>query len=91
MKQLIAIASTALLALALAGCGDGSPQFVSNPPPGNNGNNMGSGKTDYTDFVKTQLAISSDSNEPASVNDKDFAFNDSDNPDAYDDVTAPGQ
>lgn len=91
MKHLIAIGSAALLAVTLAGCGGSStPSGSGGSMGGTGGAGTGNGKPVFTDFVKTQLATTSDIAEPVSVNDKDFAFNDKDNPGAYDDVTAPG-
>lgn len=60
-----------VLATVLAGCGGGGERDAG---------------TDFTRFVKDQLAATSDTTEPATVNDRNFRFNDRDNPDAYDDV-----
>lgn len=62
-----------VLAIGLAGCGGG-------------GGNAGTTDTDFTAFVKDQLAATSDTTEPTTVNERDFRFEDQDDPDAYNDV-----
>ncbi len=79
----------ALLALAASGamfgCSDGgsgmrapvaappAPEAPAEPPAA----------TDFTTFVTDQFAATADTTDPEQVDDKEFAFNDEDNPDAY--------
>ncbi|PTB91443.1 hypothetical protein C9974_15630 [Marinobacter sp. B9-2] len=62
------------MALAIAGCFDGSNSRAEAPAP----------TVDFTEFVKTQFARTSDDAEPANVNGVDLSFNDQTNPQAYD-------
>lgn len=71
-------ALVALAALGLAACGGSGS--------GTLGVGSGTQDDDFTAFVKELLDATSDTSEPATVNDRDFSFNDRDNPDAYDDV-----
>ncbi|WP_286803749.1 hypothetical protein [Marinobacter sp. UBA2498] len=41
---------------------------------------------DFTTFVKTQFARTSDDAQPANVNGIDLSFNDQNNPQAFDDL-----
>jgi len=63
MKIKTALLSLGIAGLLLAGCGDG----------GGGGNPVQ--KTDFTAFVKQLLANTSDTTEPAEINDLDFQFN----------------
>ncbi len=69
----------ALVTLLLAGCGSSSsdPIVVTPPPPPT---------TDFTSFVKGQFAATSDLTDPMEVDDKNFVFQDEDNPSAFDDL-----
>lgn len=58
-----------LLAFGLAGCG------------GNEGGDV----TNFTVFVKDQLASTSETSDPVTINDRTFKFSDLENPGAYDD------
>lgn len=89
MKNLWKISIALLLMLGLAGCpfDDDDPSYGGGsdgggedmPPPDD-------GKTDFTAFVKNQLAATSETTEPVAINDIDFEFTDNQNPNAYDDV-----
>jgi len=63
----------ALAALGLAGCGGDKSDTVFLPEG-------------FTPFVKKQLDNTSDTSEPASINDRNFQFEALENPNAYDDV-----
>jgi len=69
------------LAFGLAGCGGGD-----NDDGGGDNDAGGATSTDFTSFVKDELATPSDTRAPAAVNERDFEFSDRENPDAYDDV-----
>lgn len=71
-----------LLAAGLAGCGGSDSVPVTEPPPPP----PPPPPVAFTDFVKTQFERTADDTNPQEVDDTDFAFNDSDNPDAYDDL-----
>lgn len=70
-------------ALGLAACGGGSvssprvelPTPPPPPPP-----------ISYTTFVKDQFAATADNTDPAEINDIDFAFDNADDPGAFDDL-----
>ncbi|MEQ5816540.1 hypothetical protein J3362_13585 [Marinobacter sp. NFXS11] len=64
------------MALFMTGCFDGSSSRAEAPAP----------SVDFTAFVKTQFARTSDTAEPAGVNGVDLSFNDQNNPQAYNDL-----
>ena len=67
----IGLALLALVACtAITGCSDSG---TSAPPAA----------TDFTGFVTDQFAATADNTDPEQVDDKDFEFNDQDNPDAF--------
>ena len=76
MKLFTKLTAIGAMALAIAGCFDGSNSRAEAPAP----------TVDFTEFVKTQFARTSDDAEPANVNGVDLSFNDQTNPQAYDDL-----
>ena len=76
MKLFTKLTAIGAMALAIAGCFDGSNSREEAPAP----------TVDFTEFVKTQFARTSDDAEPANVNGVDLSFNDQTNPQAYDDL-----
>jgi hypothetical protein len=76
----------ALATLALAGCGGGSDYSNNTPPQQQPPPNQGPVTTPFPAFVKSQLAATSDTAEPVSINDLTFDFGDIDDPNAFSDV-----
>lgn len=76
MSVFIRITTVGAIALFMTGCFDGSSSRSEPPAP----------TVDFTAFVKTQFARTSDTAEPANVNGVDLSFNDQTNPQAYDDL-----
>lgn len=72
------LASLCGAALLLAGCGGDSDDAP-----------LVRAKTDYTFFVKTQIAATSDATDPVAINGIRFNDRDRNNPQAYDDVVSP--
>lgn len=73
---------SALVALFLAGCDNSSRNNAVVPPPPP----PPPAPTDFTTFVKDQFATTSDSTDPVEVDDEDYAFQDDENPNAFDDL-----
>ncbi len=81
----IGLALLALVACtAITGCSDSgtsAPPVAApptpEPPP------APPAATDFTGFVTDQFAATADNTDPEQVDDKDFEFNDQDNPDAF--------
>ena len=76
MKLLTKLTAICAMALVMTGCFEGSNSRAEAPAP----------TVDFTEFVKTQFARTSDDAEPANVNGIDLSFNDQTNPQAYDDL-----
>ena len=76
MKLFTKRAAICAMALVMTGCFEGSNSRAEAPAP----------TVDFTEFVKTQFARTSDDAEPANVNGIDLSFNDQTNPQAYDDL-----
>ncbi|MHA7926150.1 MAG: hypothetical protein ACX936_13175 [Marinobacter sp.] len=76
MKLFTKLTAICAMALFMAGCFDGSNSRAEAPAP----------TVDFTAFVKTQFARTSNDAEPANVNEVDLSFNDQTNPQAYDDL-----
>lgn len=78
MKLTMKLAGTGLMALALAGCFDGSSSSSrdSNPEPA----------VDFTTFVKTQIDNTENTREAVRINNQEFSFNDQNNEQAFDDL-----
>lgn len=72
--------TVSLGSLLLAGCfgGDSDRPIVLTPAA-----------TNYTAFVKVQLATTVDTREPVAINNIRFVFRDQTNPDAYNNVLQP--
>ncbi len=66
----------AVAGLVLVGCSDGSSNRLQRPDP----------SLDFTTFVKTEIANTSDVRESVEINSTDFSFNDQNNPQAFDDL-----
>lgn len=96
MNNLWKISIALLLMLGLSGCpfDDDDPVYGGGDGDGNGGGeNMpppDDGKTDFTAFVKDQLAATSETSDPVAINDIEFEFTDNQNPNAYDDVLPNG-
>lgn len=75
MKHLWQLSTVALLALALAGCFNGSGGLGSVAT-----------KLDFTTFVKAQINNPTVNRDPVSINNKEFVFNDRNNEQAYADL-----
>lgn len=77
MKKLCVLVS---LLLAMTACDSsnygGSPPVPPPPPQA----------MDFTGFVKDQFAATADDSDPVEVDDVDFAFDDQDDPAAFDDL-----
>lgn len=78
MNKLFITMSAVML---LAACSDSDPTVVVVPPP-----EPPPSALDYTTFVKSQIADTSDTREPVEINDLEFDFGDLENPAAYDDL-----
>lgn len=76
MRSFTQLTAVCALALLMAGCFDGSSSRSESPAV----------TVDFTTFVKTQFARTSDDAQPASVNGIDLSFNDQNNPQAFNDL-----
>ncbi len=77
MKAIWSITGVALMALALTGCFGNS----------NSGRSSGlAPKVDFTTFVKAEINNPVVDRDPVSLNNKEFVFNDRNNPQAYADL-----
>ncbi len=75
MKETIKILMPGLLLLALAGCSDSNPAPRDTLLP-----------VDFTTFVKAEVQKQSVDLEPVNLNEREFNFNDQNNPQAFDDL-----
>jgi hypothetical protein len=75
MKETIKILIPGLLFLALAGCSDSNPAPRDTLFP-----------VDFTTFVKAEVQKQSVELEPVNINEREFNFNDQNNPQAFDDL-----
>ncbi len=71
--------------LVLAGCGSSNTPPPAEPPPPPPPPPPPQA-VDFTEFVREQFAMTADDTDPVSVDDTDFAFNDQDDPDAFNDL-----
>ncbi|WP_228290035.1 hypothetical protein [Marinobacter salsuginis] len=76
MRSLAKLTAVCAIALLMAGCFDGSNSRSERPAV----------TVDFTTFVKTQFARTSDDAQPANVNGIDLSFNDQNNPQAFNDL-----
>lgn len=98
MKHLRLLVPLAVIGagLGLAGCSGGSDGNMtsSTPPPssttpGSTVTPPAPQATDFTVFVKQQVAATSETSSPVDINSTNFTFEDEDNPAAFDDVLPP--
>lgn len=82
-KAMIGIGVT----LLLGACGSDNNRSVQVPPPPPPPPPPPMA-VDFTPFVKAQFDATADDTDPVAVDDTDFAFNDEDNPGAFDDLLA---
>ena len=71
-----------VLAIGAAACSSGADDLtpvIPDPPPP-------PPPVVFTDFVKGQFDATADNTDPVAVDDEEFAFDDLDNPAAYDDL-----
>ena len=86
MKRYSLVFIGAAMALVLGGCGGGNSNSSMPPPPVVTPPPPPPVATSLTSFVHTQLAATSETNQPVDVNGVTFSFPDDNNPAAFNDV-----